>query len=157
MLDGEAICPSQSPWCNAVVLVRKKDESLWFCIDFCKLNEWTKKDAYPLLRMQEQMESMVRACHFSYIDLKSSFWQVKMAKESCQYTAFTVGSMRVYKFLRMPFGLCNAPCNLSTAHAGVFRGIKPHLCFDLPGQCHSLLKDTQGTPHQIASHLREIP
>ena len=59
--------------------------------------------------MKEQMESMVGAWHFSCIELKSGFWQVKMAKESHQYTAFTVGSMGVYKFLGMPFGLCNAP------------------------------------------------
>ena len=61
MLDGGAIRPSQSPWCNAVVLVRKKDGSLRFCIDFRRLNAQTKKDAYPLLRMQETMESMVGA------------------------------------------------------------------------------------------------
>ena len=61
MLDGGAIRPSQSPWCNAVVLVRKKDGLLWFCIDFCRLNAQTKKDAYPLPRMQETMESMVGA------------------------------------------------------------------------------------------------
>ena len=48
MLDRGAIRPSQSPWCNAVVLVRKKDGGLWFCIDFHRLNSWTKKDAYPL-------------------------------------------------------------------------------------------------------------
>ena len=59
MLDSSAIRPSQSPWCNAVVLLRKKDGSLQFCIDFCCLNAWTKKDAYPLPRMQETMESMV--------------------------------------------------------------------------------------------------
>ena len=59
MLDGGVICPSQSPWCNAVVLVRKKDGGLQFCIDFCRLNSRTKKDAYPLPRMQETMESMV--------------------------------------------------------------------------------------------------
>ena len=109
MLDGGAICPPQSPWCNAVVLIHKKDGSLRFCIDFHKLNEQTKKDAYPLLCMQEQMESMVGACNFSCIDLKSGFWQVKMAEESHQYTAFTVGSMGVYKFIQMLFGLCNAP------------------------------------------------
>ena len=55
------------------------------------------------------MESMVGACHFSCMDLKSGFWQVKMAKKSCQYTAFTVGNMGIYEFLRMPYGLCNAP------------------------------------------------
>ena len=109
MLDGGAFCPSQSPWCNAIVLIRKKDWSLWFCIDFRKLNEWMKKDAYPLPLMKEQMESMVGAKHFSCIDLKSGFWQVKMAEKSSQYTAFTVGSMGVYEFLRMLFGLCNTP------------------------------------------------
>ena len=109
MLDGGAIQPSQSPWCNAMVLVRKKDGLLQFCIDFCRLNARTKKDAYPLPRMQETMESMVSARHFSCMDLKSGFWQVKMAKESRQYTAFTVGSMGMYEFLRMPYGLCNAP------------------------------------------------
>ena len=55
------------------------------------------------------MEAMVGARHFSCVYLKSVFWQVKMNEESRQYTAFTVGSLGVYKFLRMPFGLCNAP------------------------------------------------
>ena len=109
MLDGSAIRPSQSPWCNAVVLVRKKDGSLRFCIDFRRLNAQTKKDAYPLPRMQETMESMVGTRHFSCMDLKSGFWQVQMDEESRQYTAFTVGSMGVYEFLRMPYRLCNAP------------------------------------------------
>ena len=109
MLDGGAIQPSQSPWCNAVVLVRKKDGGLRFCIDFCRLNSRTKKDAYPLPCMQETMESMVGARFFSTMNLKSGFWQVKMAKDSQQYTAFTVGSMGVYEFLRMPYRLCNAP------------------------------------------------
>ena len=108
MLDGGAICPSQSPWCNSVVLVRKNDGGLRFCIDFRRLNSWTKKDVYPLLWMQETMESMVGARFFSTMDLKSGFWQVKMAKDSQQYTAFMVGSMGVYEFLRMLYGLCNA-------------------------------------------------
>ena len=109
MLDGGAIHPSQSLWCNAVVLVHKKDGGLRFCIDFRRLNSRTKKDAYPLPWMQETMESMVGARFFSTLDLKSGFWQVKMAKDSQQYTTFTVGIMGVYEFLRMPYGLCNAP------------------------------------------------
>ena len=109
MLEGGAIHPSQSPWCNAIVLVRKKDGGLRFCIDFRRLNRLTKKDTFPLPRMQETIESMVGAQLFSMMDLKSGFWQVKMAKESQQYTGFTVGSMGVYEFLRMPYGLCNAP------------------------------------------------
>ena len=58
--------------------------------------------------MQETMESMVGAQHFSCMDLKSGFWQVKMAEESRQYTTFTVGSMGMHEFLHMPYGLCNA-------------------------------------------------
>ena len=107
MLDGGTICPSKSPWCNAVVLVSKKDGGLQFCVDFCRLNSRTKKDAYTLPWMQETMESMVGTRFFSTMDLKLGFWQVKMAKDSQQYTAFTVGSMGVYEFLRMPYGLCN--------------------------------------------------
>ena len=102
MLDGGAIRPSQSAWCNAVVLVWKKDGGLRFCIDFRRLNARTKKDSYPFPRMQEMMESMVGAQFFSTMDLKSGFWQVKMSEKSRQYTAFTVGSMGIFEFLRMP-------------------------------------------------------
>ena len=55
------------------------------------------------------MESLVGTPYFSTVDLKSGFWQIKMAEESRQYTAFMVGSLGIYKFLRMPYGLCNAP------------------------------------------------
>ena len=72
MLDGGAIRPSQSSWCNAVVLVRKKDGSLRFCINFRHLNAKMKKDSYPLPQMQETMESMVGTRYFSCMDLKSS-------------------------------------------------------------------------------------
>ena len=109
MLDGGTIRPSNSPWCNAVVLVRKKDGTLRFCIDFHQLNERTEKDSFPMPRMIDTMETMVGAKIFSSMDLKSGFWQVKMAEESRPYTAFTVGSLGVYEFLRMRFSLCNVP------------------------------------------------
>ena len=53
MLDTGMICPSLSPWCNVVVLVREKDGSLCFCVDLHRLNAHTKKDSYPLLLIQE--------------------------------------------------------------------------------------------------------
>ena len=61
MLDGGVIWPSQSPWCNAVVLVQKKDGTLRFCIDFRHLNTHTKKDSYPIPKCPETMESLVGA------------------------------------------------------------------------------------------------
>ena len=105
MLGGGAIPPSKSPWCNTIVLVRKKDRTLRFCIDFQKLNARIKKDSFPLPRMQETMDSMVGARFFSSMDLKSGFWQVRMSEKSQQYTAFTVGSLGMYEFLRMPYRL----------------------------------------------------
>ena len=109
MLEVGVIHPSQSPWCNVVVLVRKKDGTLCFCVNFRRLNAQTKKDSYPLPHIQEALESMVGSAHFSLMDFKSGFWQIKMAPESQQYTAFTVGNLRFYEFTHMLFGLCNAP------------------------------------------------
>ena len=91
MLDMGVIHPSQSLWCNAVVLVRKKDRVLHFCMDFHRLNA-RMKDSYPLLWIQEVLESMAGSTHFLTMDFKSRFWQVKMVPESQQYTAFTVGN-----------------------------------------------------------------
>ena len=109
MLDAGVIWPSNSPWCNAVVLVRKKDGSLRFCIDFRKLNSLTVKDSHPLPRICETLESLAGAAHYSTFDMNSGFWQVPMDEESKQYTAFTLGSMGLYECESMPFRLCNAP------------------------------------------------
>ena len=109
MLAAGVIWPSNSPWCNTVVLVRKKDGSLRFCIDFRKLNSLTVKDSHPLPCICETLESLAGAAHFSTFDMNSGFWQVPMDEESKQYTAFTLGSMGLYECESMPFGLCNAP------------------------------------------------
>ena len=109
MLDAGVIQPSNSPWCNAVVLVRKKDGSLRFCIDFRKLNSLTVKDSHPLPRICETLESLTGAAHYSTFDMNSGFWQVPMDEESKQHTAFTLGSMGLYECKSMPFRLCNAP------------------------------------------------
>ena len=108
MLESGAIRPSQSDWCNAVVLVQKKDGGLWFCINFCCLNTYIKKDSYPLPRIQEALESLVGAGHFTCLDVNSGFWQIKMKEASKQYTAFTVGNLGLFKCDCMPFQLCNA-------------------------------------------------
>ena len=107
MLESGAIWPSQSAWYNTVVLVRKKDGGLQFCVNFCHLNVCMKKDSYPLPRIEEALESLVGAGHFSCLDLKSGFWQIKMEEASKQYTAFTVGNLGFFECDHMPFGLCN--------------------------------------------------
>ena len=97
MLESGTIRPSQSARCNMVVLVRKKDGSLQFCINFCCINAGMKKDSYPLPKIQEALESLVGACHFSFLDLKLGFWQIKMKEASKQYTTFTVGNLAVFQ------------------------------------------------------------
>ena len=109
MLEAGVIYLTQSPWCNVVVLVWKKDSTLHFCVDFRCLNAHMKKDSYPLPCIQEALESMAGLAHFSSMDFKLGFWQNKMALRLQQYTAFTVDNLGFYEFIRMPFGLCNAP------------------------------------------------
>ena len=108
MLEVGAFCPIQSPWCNTVMLVRKKDGDLHFCIDFCKLNARTKKDSYPLPHIQEAIESLIGARYFSCLDLKLGFWQITRTVLK-QYMAFTVGNLGFFECEHMPIGLCNAP------------------------------------------------
>ena len=109
MLDAGVIQPSNSPWCNAVVLVRKKDGSLRFCINFRRLNSLTVNDSHPLPHICETLESLAGVAHYTTINMNSGFWQVLMDEESKQYTAFTLGSMGLYECKSMPFGLCNTP------------------------------------------------
>ena len=109
MLDAGVIRPSNSPWCNAVVLVRNKDGSLHFCINFRRLNSLTVKDSHPLPCICKTLESLAGTAHYTTIDMNSGFWQVLMDEKSKQYTAFTLGSMGLYECKSMPFGLCNAP------------------------------------------------
>ena len=98
-----------SSWASPVVLVRKKDGSLRFCNDLCKLNSRTIKDAYSLPKIEESLDCLNGAKIFTSLDLKSGYWQVLMSEESIPYTAFTVGLLGFYECVRMPFELTNAP------------------------------------------------
>ena len=109
MLEIGAIRKSNSPWASAVVLVRKKDGSLRFCIDLGKLNARTMKDAYSLPQIEDSLDSLNGSCIFTSIDLKASYWQVEMDPESTPLTAFKVGPLGSHECVKMPFGLTNAP------------------------------------------------
>ena len=109
MIQVGAICKSSSPWASAIVLVRKKDSSLRFCIDLSKLNARTIKDAYSLPCIDETLDCLGGGTIFTSLDLRSGYWQVEMEEESKPLTAFTVGPLGFYECERMPFGLTNAP------------------------------------------------
>ena len=108
MLDLGAIRPSNSPWASAIVLVRKKDGRLRFCIDLRRSNNRTVKDTYNLPKSESILDSLFEAKIFSTLDLKAGYWQVEMAEECKAYTAFTHGPLGFYECDTMPFGATNA-------------------------------------------------
>lgn len=123
MLDNEVIQPSTSPWSSPVVLVNKKDGSIRFCVDYRKLNNITKKDVYPLPRIDDSIHSFGQAKYFSSFDLASGYWQIPMNPDDQEKTAF-ISHSGLYEFKVMPFGLCNAPATFQRYMDLVFAGLK---------------------------------
>ena len=109
MVEVGAIRRSFSPWASAMVLVRKKDGGLRFCIDMRKLNNRTIKDGYSLPRIEDTLDCLHGAKWFSTLDLKSGYWQVELEEETMPLTAFTLGPPGFWECECMPFGLTNAP------------------------------------------------
>ena len=107
MLGLDVIKVSESPWSNRTTVVRKPGKNR-FCLDARKLNERTKKDAYPLQNIDGILSRIDYTQYISSVDLKCAFWQIPLEEASKEYTAFTVAGRPLYQFEVMPFGLCNA-------------------------------------------------
>ena len=106
--DNGVIREIQSPWNSNVVIVAKKDGSRRFCVDFRRINKITKKDVYPLPRIDETLDTLAGCEFISTIDLQSGYHQIALDEESVEKTAFRWGR-NMYAFNSMPFGLANAP------------------------------------------------
>ena len=128
MLSINVIRPSNSPWASPVVMVRKKDGSLRFCVDFRQLNAATVKDAHPLPRIDDLLDALHGAKWFSTLDLKSGYWQVPIAEQEKEKTAFRTSSGQLFEFNQVPFGLCNAPATFSRLMDRVLAGLHWETC-----------------------------
>jgi len=108
MLQTGVIEPSNSPWSSPVCMVKKKDDTYRFCIDYCRLNDVTKKDAFPVPDVKDALDSLHGAKYFATIDLLSRYWQLGMTDRAKERSAFCT-RRGLFQFTRMPFGLSNAP------------------------------------------------
>ena len=127
MLQEGVVEPSTSPWASPVVLVRKKDGTTRFCIDYQRLNAVTHKDAYPLPRIDETLDTLHGSHWFSTLDLLSGYWQVEVAESDRPKTAFSTPEGH-YQFRVMPFGLCNAPATFQRLMDLVLTGLQWKEC-----------------------------
>jgi hypothetical protein len=127
MRENDIVRPSRSPWAAPVVLVTKKDGTIRFCVDYRKINAITKKDVYPLPRIDEALDAMHGATFFSTLDLASGYWQVEMDPRDREKTAF-ISDQGLFEFNVMPFGLCNAPATFQRLMDAVLAGLKWTTC-----------------------------
>ena len=127
MLENEIIEPSDSPWASPVVLVRKKDGSLRYCVDYRRLNSVTRKDSYPLPRIDESLDSLAQTEYFSTLDLASGYWQIGLDEDAKQKSAFCTTS-GLFQFKVMPFGLTNAPATFQRLMERILTGLQWETC-----------------------------
>lgn len=108
MMAAGIIKPSTSPWASPIVRVEKRDGGIRFCVDYLKVNQVARFDAYPMPLIDEMFESIGSSTLITTLDLAKGYWQIPMAPESKEKTAFTT-PFGLYEFEVMPFGLHNAP------------------------------------------------
>ena len=123
MLAKDVIQRSNSPWASPIVLVQKKDGSTRFCVDYRKVNSITRKDAYPLPRVDDTLDTLSGSCWFTTLDLISGYWQVELEEKDKEKTAFSTPD-GLFEFNVMPFGLCNAPATFQRLMDMVLAGLQ---------------------------------
>ena len=127
LIDKGWVAPSASPWASPILLVPKDDgKKLRMCVDFRNLNALTKKDAFPLPRLDNLLHKSAHATIFSKLDLASGFHQIEVHPPHRELTAFilpeAIDGHALWEWRVMPFGLVNAPPTFQRAMTVALRG-----------------------------------
>src|SRR6266516_1960770 len=123
MLEYGIVEPASSPWASNVVVVTKQDSTPRITLDYRGLNEKTYRDSYPLPHISACLDSFKGASYFSVLDLRSSFYQVPLALEDRDKTAFLTRRGQ-WRFTRLPMGTCNSPSTFQRLMDMVLRGLQ---------------------------------
>jgi len=151
MLDSGVIEPSTSPWASPVCLVKKRDGTYRFCVDYRRLNAVSKKDAFPVPDIQDALDHLRGARWFATIDLLSGYWQLGMSDRAKERSAFCT-RRGLFQFTRMPFGLSGAPSSFCRLMQIILREHLWKICL-------SYLDDIiifGRTQHELLERLRTV-
>ncbi|KAL0162302.1 hypothetical protein M9458_041698, partial [Cirrhinus mrigala] len=147
--------PSNSCWASPIVMVQKKDQTYRLCVDYRALNECTIKDAYPLPRIQDTLDTLSTAKWFSTLDLASGYWQVELTPQARQAAAFC-SRKGLFAWNVMPFGLCNAPATFQRLMDRVLAGMQWEICLVYLDDIIVLGKDVKEMLQRLAQVFERL-
>ena len=155
MLAAKVIEPCASPWASNVVLAKKSDGTLRFCVDYRRLNDCTYKDSFPLPHIDSCLDALGGSSYFSTMDLRSGFWQVAIDERDEDKTAFITRKGQ-FRFKVLSFGLANSPVVFQRLMSMVLAGLAWQTCLVYIDDIIVVGKTFEEHLHNVAQVLQRL-